>query len=231
MMSLEKVKKLKNLMYVCSLPGDYCVVWRGEYRRINFARARFKDGAWKLEYSGTMAKAPKRAALQEPMTAVPGAPLLAGEPGEAPKYNGEWPGLVNVLKHRLNLDLCPPKSSVVAKGKSAERQVAAFYREWCGDKTSVERNLDQHKNGGGDLVGPGLLGWYVEVKRRETCQLSTWMKQCDKGAPACDTPVALWWRANGQPWKIWTRIMGQWADEPIGIETLKLAHVFHGEST
>lgn len=231
MKNVNALAKVNNPMYACSLPGDACIVWRGSARKINFARARFINGAWKLEYAGPMATASKRKSVQEPMASVHGAPLLFGSEGEPPEHEGEWPGLVNVLKQRLNLDLCPPKSSTVKKGKDGEREIAAVYRKWFGDETSVERNLDQHKNGGGDLVGPGLLGWYVEVKRCERGHLPGWKRQCDKGAPDPQTPVAIWWRKNGQPWKIYTRINGQWADDPVGEDVIKISHFIHGQST
>lgn len=207
-------KSKKHPWWICSVPGDCAMVWMGKYGIVHFARARFIKNEWIMQYSGPIADAPKRKAVQDSITPVKGAPCLIDQNNNVPVIHGEWCGLTDYLKTTLNIQIKKSGASAVRKGKSGEREVADIYREWHGDPKSVERNLDQHKNGGGDLVGPGLNGWYVEVKRTNKMTINKWIAQCDKGAPDHKTPVAIWWRPDDGQWKIWVRINGTWHTQP-----------------
>lgn len=96
------------------------------------------------------------------------------------------------------------------KGASAEREAAALLREWVApvyeqmlvDLPTIERNLNQSRNGGMDLLG---LEWLApEVKRHETPQLPAWWRQTLNQTRPGQVPLLIW-RQNRSPWKFRTR--------------------------
>lgn len=68
----------------------------------------------------------------------------------------------------------------------------------CGSSLIVKRNLDQTREGGGDILAiPGLV---IEVKRCETLNVPMWWRQVCRAADRTgDTPV-LMYRQNRKPW-------------------------------
>ena len=85
------------------------------------------------------------------------------------------------------------------KGASGERQAAEWLYYNLGLHTKPERNLEQVRSGGGDLVGVGCF--CVEVKRCQTLQIKKWWKQTTKSANDRAEHPVLMYRKNGEPWK------------------------------
>ncbi|MFP4146566.1 MAG: hypothetical protein ACLFSI_02505 [Halorhodospira sp.] len=82
------------------------------------------------------------------------------------------------------------------KGAEAERELVRELRELIGE--DVERNLDQPRGGGGDVLLPG---WSVEAKRvRSRPQLIAWWAQAV--AQAGDRWPALAYRLDRRPWRV-----------------------------
>lgn len=82
------------------------------------------------------------------------------------------------------------------KAKDAELELAGLLHERLGLR--VQRNLDQCRQGGHDLILPG---WALEVKRATKVLRNTWWQQTVHQADAAELRPALAWRANRQPWK------------------------------
>lgn len=94
------------------------------------------------------------------------------------------------------------------KGKRAERQAADFLytissavaEEFGKVAPKVERNLQQTRGGGYDLIG--TLDFAVEVKHHETLNLNAWWEQaCTQAVNAGMRPI-LMYRQNNKPWRI-----------------------------
>lgn len=81
------------------------------------------------------------------------------------------------------------------KGKTAERELANLLGHRLG--LSLERNLDQWRSGGFDLLG--LPGVALEVKRCETVALKQWWNQTLSQAGRDLIPV-LAYRQSRKPW-------------------------------
>jgi hypothetical protein len=79
--------------------------------------------------------------------------------------------------------------NIRVKGQNGEREIAALL-------DSV-RNLDQTRDGGGDVASHGLL---VEVKRHETLSVNTWWKQACLSADKANMIPVLAYRQNRKPW-------------------------------
>ena len=84
------------------------------------------------------------------------------------------------------------------KGAAGEREVARIIDDLLGVK--VERNLDQWRAGGYDLVG--LAGWAIEVKRAKKPLLNAWWAQTLEQARINELKPVLWYRLDNQKWRV-----------------------------
>lgn len=82
------------------------------------------------------------------------------------------------------------------KGAAGERELSKLLAERLG--IDCQRNLEQTRSGGADLLGVGP--WAVEVKRHERLAISTWWAQAC--AQAGDSLPALAYRQSRQPWTV-----------------------------
>lgn len=83
------------------------------------------------------------------------------------------------------------------KGANAEREFAKLLGEKLGLK--LERNLEQTRAGGHDLIG--LPGIALEVKRCEQLAINQWWRQAVRQAGQGLIPC-LAYRQNRKPWKV-----------------------------
>lgn len=87
------------------------------------------------------------------------------------------------------------------KGANGEREIAAWLREnvaALGD-VDIERNLEQTRNGGHDLIGvPGIA---LEVKRVETLAVRKWWEQTTQQAISAGLFPVLAYRQNRRSWQ------------------------------
>lgn len=100
-----------------------------------------------------------------------------------------------------------------SKGSSGERQAAELLMQWArlgGHRIKVERNLEQSRAGGADLLGVPAMT--IEVKRCETLSIPAWWRQVLAATPPGSTPL-LMYRQNRSPWmfqtKLWVTVGGQ----------------------
>lgn len=92
------------------------------------------------------------------------------------------------------------------KGQVGERELCAILGEIVFNSGMPElsvdrlsRNLDQVREGGGDILGiPGLC---IEVKRQETLTVNTWWRQVCIAADKQSLIPVLAWRQNNKPWR------------------------------
>lgn len=82
------------------------------------------------------------------------------------------------------------------KGANAEREIAEIIFYATG--VSLERNLEQTRSGGYDLVG--IDGLAIEVKRQEKLCLPAWWRQTLSQAEKEKLIPILAYRKNRQPW-------------------------------
>lgn len=101
-----------------------------------------------------------------------------------------------------------PKINSRAKGASAEREVIKILqsvvdRALGKDAFKLERNLEQTRNGGCDIVGaPKEFDFFsFEIKRQEKLQISKWMQQCIKQSRDDQIPVLIYRQAR-RPWRV-----------------------------
>ena len=84
------------------------------------------------------------------------------------------------------------------KGANGEREAGRWLKEHFGLENAPERNLEQYRRGGYDLIG--FAPFALEVKRTENKAYRDWwyqaVTQCDHG----DVPVVMY-RRNNQPWR------------------------------
>lgn len=81
------------------------------------------------------------------------------------------------------------------KGARGENEVCKILTRIVGEKHA--RNLDQTREGGGDIVwGPFLL----EVKTTETVSMPAWQRQAVASAEARDAVPAVVWRRKAEKW-------------------------------
>jgi len=85
------------------------------------------------------------------------------------------------------------------KGASGEREAADWLYYNLNLHTKPERNLEQVRSGGGDLVGVGCF--CVEVKRCQQLALKAWWKQSLKSALDRQEEPVIMYRRNGESWK------------------------------
>lgn len=85
------------------------------------------------------------------------------------------------------------------KGASGERQAADWLKHNLKLHTLPERNLEQVRSGGGDLVGVGCF--CVEVKRCQKLSFVKWWAQTTKSAEDRGEDPVLMYRRNGESWK------------------------------
>jgi len=85
------------------------------------------------------------------------------------------------------------------KGASGEREAADWLYYNLNLHTKPERNLEQVRSGGGDLVGVGCF--CVEVKRCQQLALKQWWKQSLKSALDRQEEPVIMYRRNGESWK------------------------------
>ena len=97
------------------------------------------------------------------------------------------------------------------KGKRGEREAAKRVIEWLApvyleagvEAPRLERNLQQSRYGGYDLVGVDWLA--VEVKRCERLQVKQWWRQTLAQCRDGQEPLLLY-RGNRQPWRSRARV-------------------------
>lgn len=101
--------------------------------------------------------------------------------------------------------------NIRAKGQRGEREAIDVIEGWALPITealglppvSLERNLQQSRAGGYDVIG---LDWLaLEVKRHENLQVSTWWKQTLRQAGDTQVPF-LMYRPSRTPWKFRVRL-------------------------
>lgn len=81
------------------------------------------------------------------------------------------------------------------KGANGEREVCALLKSFTG--SPFARNLDQTREGGGDVVfGPLLL----EVKRQERLKMPEWQAQATVSAQNAKLLPAVVWRRSREEW-------------------------------
>ena len=100
-----------------------------------------------------------------------------------------------------------PIKSPKAKGGAGEREAARLLEGWgreIGVALTVERNLEQTRSGGYDLIGVPKLA--VEVKRVQALALPAWWRQTCRAAEASDLIPFLMWRRNRGQWNFRVRI-------------------------
>jgi len=92
-----------------------------------------------------------------------------------------------------------------AKGANAERELAKILAAWAleiGITLDLERNLEQVRSGGHDLLGiPGLA---TEVKRVEILAVGSWWGQCVSQAKIARAQPLLVYRQSRKPWTFMT---------------------------
>lgn len=94
------------------------------------------------------------------------------------------------------------------KGADGEREVCALLRENLGG--SFARNLDQTRDGGGDV----MCGVYlIEVKRVQKASVAAWWKQAVASAKRKGMVPCLWYRADRKPWRVVLPLPEAWVTE------------------
>ena len=94
------------------------------------------------------------------------------------------------------------------KGANGERELIRLLQEAVDetvgkDVVKLERNLEQTRYGGYDVIG---LDWLAaEVKRCEAVEVDKWWAKLVSIADAHQTP-AIFYRRNLEPWKVYCRV-------------------------
>jgi hypothetical protein len=95
-----------------------------------------------------------------------------------------------------------------AKGAAGEREFAKWLHEYLSLEVMPERNLEQVRSGGADIVN--VYPFIFEVKRVETLDLASWWIQCKaaweeirnfEGATDTNLIPVVAFRQNRQPWE------------------------------
>ena len=81
------------------------------------------------------------------------------------------------------------------KGANAEREVAHILQDH--GFPGAERNLEQSRDGGGDIV---IGGYVFEVKRRARLAESAWREQVRRASHAHNARPVLVTRADNEEW-------------------------------
>jgi len=93
------------------------------------------------------------------------------------------------------------------KGADAEREFAALLEKKTG--ISVQRNLEQNRSGGHDLVGTSVPWLCLEIKRQEILDVTTWWMQAVSQAKRVEGGIpVLAYRQNRKPWMIMLLLQG-----------------------
>jgi len=84
------------------------------------------------------------------------------------------------------------------KGQVGEREACRLLGDIIGT-LNLERNLEQVRSGGADILG--VVGLCIEVKRQETLSLNSWWRQaCEAADNRGETPIVMF-RQNRKPWR------------------------------
>lgn len=83
------------------------------------------------------------------------------------------------------------------KGHNGEREIAMLINAALGID-DAKRNLEQSREGGGDINLPGIV---IEVKRHETLNIKGWWRQVQRAADQCGDLPILAFRQNRRPWR------------------------------
>lgn len=84
------------------------------------------------------------------------------------------------------------------KGQNGERELCTLLGSII-NRDDLVRNLEQVREGGGDILGiPGLC---IECKRQETITMDTWWRQVCVAADRVGCIPVLAWRQNRKPWQ------------------------------
>lgn len=103
------------------------------------------------------------------------------------------------------------------KGASAEREVAKILEKKLG--TTLERNLEQTRGGGYDLIGLEHLGVALEVKRQERLNVSAWWKQAKEQTTEAAPKPVLFYRQNYKAWTVRLDLADFIFDKSVIIDT------------
>lgn len=93
------------------------------------------------------------------------------------------------------------------KGAEGEYEVIRLLTKWAaeaGYDLTLERNLEQVRHGGADIIG--VPNMEIEVKREESWNMNSWWKQVLKAAEKTGNWPMLIHRKNRQPWRVRTYI-------------------------
>ena len=104
------------------------------------------------------------------------------------------------------------------KGRSGEQELINNLKLLLPDYASqLERNLEQTRNGGHDILG--LPGWAIEVKRYSRVTQADltrfWDQACDQARKDGSRP-ALVYREDRQDWRVVVRAMDMQMPSPEG---------------
>jgi len=91
------------------------------------------------------------------------------------------------------------------KGATAEREFCRLIRENLGD--DVSRNLDQTREGGGDIVLRNML---IEVKHHKTPSIGQWWRQCVESAKRKGALPVLAYKINRKGWRVIVPMAEAW---------------------
>lgn len=104
-----------------------------------------------------------------------------------------------------------------AKGKSGEREFIHVLKQFLPEYTAdLERNLEQTRNGGHDILG--LEGWAIEVKRYAKVTQADlrgfWAQACEQARKDMSRPV-LAYRLDRQDWRVLVRAFDMDMPSPV----------------
>jgi len=92
----------------------------------------------------------------------------------------------------------PLRAAPRSKGGRGEREVVDLLR--ANGWTTAQRNWRSGAGGGGDIIG-GPPGVHIECKRRERCEIWSWIAQAEAEARPTDLP-AVFFRRNRSQWYV-----------------------------
>ena len=85
------------------------------------------------------------------------------------------------------------------KGHAGERELCAWLTENLGLKEPLTRNIEQVRDGGGDIML--LPPFSIEVKRQEALQINKWWNQAKRQRTKSNPVAVLAYRKNRHPWQ------------------------------
>ena len=92
-----------------------------------------------------------------------------------------------------------PRINSRAKGANGEREFAKWLKENLNLQTLPQRNLEQVREGGSDILGVGQF--VFEVKRVENLDLLTWWNQVVNDARLLNKEPVVAFRQNNKKWE------------------------------